>query len=47
MEYRKPEILLIEDAAAAIQSSLDKNVVPTDSNHIDPETGAGAYEADE
>jgi hypothetical protein len=46
MEYRKPEILVVDDAATAIQSNLDKNVMPLDST-IGPQTAAAAYEADE
>jgi hypothetical protein len=46
MEYRRPEILLVDDAAAAIQSNLDKNVMSPDAI-VGPETGAAAYEADE
>ena len=47
MEYRKPEILLVNMAARAIQSNLDKNIMPPDSQNLGPQTGAPAYEADE
>lgn len=47
MEYRKPEMLLSQQAAQAIQSNLDKNVIPPDAQNLGPKTGAPAYEADE
>ena len=47
MEYRKPEMLVSQQAADAIQSNLDKNVMPPDSQNLGPQTGAPAYEADE
>lgn len=47
MEYRKPEILLIGKAAHEIQSNLDKNSLPPDSQNINFPSAGAAYEADE
>ena len=47
VEYRKPEILLLGQAAREIQSSLDKNSLPPDSQNIDFPSAGAAYEADE
>jgi hypothetical protein len=47
MEYRKPEIVLVENAVAAIQSNLAKGGMPGDSQDLGPQTGPAAYEADE
>jgi hypothetical protein len=47
MEYRKPQILLVQMAIESIQSNLDKDVMPPDSRNIGTQTGASAYEADE
>lgn len=47
MEYRKPELLLIGQAAHEIQSNLDKTSLPPDSQNIDFPSAGAAYEADE
>jgi hypothetical protein len=47
MEYSKPEIVLVGSAVDAIQSSLDKGIVATDSTVPHEMTPSAAYEADE
>jgi hypothetical protein len=47
MNYTKPQILVLAEAAAAVRSGLDKSAVQGDSENIGPKTGAAAYEADE
>ncbi|GGA80375.1 hypothetical protein GCM10011507_34520 [Edaphobacter acidisoli] len=47
MEYTKPEIILAGDAISTIESNLDKNIAPVDSQTGQDLTGAPAYEADE
>jgi hypothetical protein len=47
MEYTKPEIFLAGQALDVIESSLDKNFMPVDSNTGIDLTAAPAYEADE
>jgi hypothetical protein len=47
MEYRKPEILFVGQAADTIQSNLQKDAVPFDHENIGTMTSGSAYEADE
>lgn len=47
MEYQKPEIFPAGKALDLIQSSLDKNDIPVDSQSRSDLTGTAAYEADE
>lgn len=47
MEYRKPEMILVVNAADVIQSSLDKDAIPVDHATNTGLTGTAAYESDE
>jgi len=47
MEYRKPEMILVGNAADVIQSSLLKDSIPVDHATNEGLTGTAAYEADE
>jgi hypothetical protein len=47
MEYQKPEMIQIGNAADVIQSSLEKDQVPVDHITHTGLTGTAAYEADE
>lgn len=47
MENTKPEMIFVGSAVDAIQSNLDKGIVPADSANPTELTSSAAYEADE